>query len=247
VNLGCLLYEGGYSSDRMNTELLAAGVAGFAPAILIMYYTLKDYTYPAVEKPFFDDRKAFGLFAMGLVIGTAIYALQTWFAMEVLLVALGFAIAEELIKLVILNLPRFQGRLDTTFYGVTLGLGIGATMGFGAFYVTMSLLESVEAVNVVVLIAISIQFVLLHGATGATIGIGVARRMQWSYFAQAALLHVVYNLIMIPFFTADQWLGYPLFAVATGLLVFYYYRVWKVMIPELMEREVSKLESGTEG
>ena len=41
----------------MNNDMFIAGAIGFAPAILLMFYTLKNYTYPAVERPFFDDRK----------------------------------------------------------------------------------------------------------------------------------------------------------------------------------------------
>ncbi|NYT12260.1 MAG: hypothetical protein GKC03_06905 [Methanomassiliicoccales archaeon] len=226
----------------MNTDMFIAGAAGFAPAVVLMYYTLKDYTYPAVEKPFFDDRKAFGIFAIGLVIGTIIYAIQSWFPLGLLLIALVFAVLEELIKLVILNLPRFQGKLDTPFYGITLGLGIGATMGFGAFYLTIGQLGDLTAFSWVVLIVIAIQFVLLHGATGGMIGMGVARKMPWPYFAQATLIHLAYNLLMIPFFTADELLGYPLFAVATVMLVFFYYQLWRMALPELINKQISKLE-----
>jgi hypothetical protein len=231
----------------MDTNMFIAGAAGFAPAILLIYYTLKDYTYPAVEKPFFDDRKAFGLFAIGLVIGTLIYAIQSWFSIELLLFALLFAVLEELLKLIILNLPRFQGKLDTAFYGATLGLGIGATMGFGAVYITMGQIGDLQPLSWVLLITIAVQFVLLHGGTGATIGIGVARKMPWPYFAQATLVHLAYNILMIPFFTGDELLGYPLFALATAILVVFYYQVWRKVLPELVRARVSKLEKMAKG
>ena len=116
----------------MNNDMLIAGAIGFAPAMILMFWTLRDYTYPKVEKPFFEDKKAFGLFAVGMVLGVAIYAAQSWFPLQVVYVALAFALVEELVKLMILNFPKFQRKLDTSFYGLAIGLGIGSTMGFGA-------------------------------------------------------------------------------------------------------------------
>ncbi|MFP4170026.1 MAG: hypothetical protein ACLFUV_03255 [Methanomassiliicoccales archaeon] len=230
----------------MNTDLLVAGAAGFGPAIIIMYYTLKDYTYPVVERPFFDDRKAFGIFTIGLVIGTVVFAAQTWVSLEVLLVALGFAAMEELLKLVVLNLPRFQGKLDTSFYGLSLGLGMGATMGFGAFYLTIGQVDQLAGGSIVLLSLIGLQFVLLHASTGATIGVGVARGSPWEYFAQAAIVHLGYNLLMIPFYQ-NQWYSLVFFALATVILAAYYLHVYRRMIPTLVEEGISSLESGSKG
>ena len=101
----------------MNNAMLIAGAIGFAPAMILMFWTLRDYTYPKVEKPFFEDKKAFGLFAVGMVIGVIIYSAQSWFALDLVLIALLFALVEELVKLMILNFSRFQRKLDTSFYG----------------------------------------------------------------------------------------------------------------------------------
>jgi len=232
--------------NEMNTDLLAAGIIGFTPAVVLLYYTLKDYTYPKVEKPFFDDRKAFGLFAIGLIVGTIFSAVESWFSLKVVMVALTLALMEELVKLVILNLPRFQGKLDTSFYGTTLGLGIGATMGFGAFYSTKIILGSLDPMSIVILIIIAFQFIFLHGSTGTALGIGVARRMLAPYFARAALVHIAYNLLMIPFFSGDQMLGYLLFFIVTGILAFYYYRICRLELNQLVEEEILKFESRKE-
>jgi hypothetical protein len=231
----------------MNYDMFIAGGLGFAPAVVLMYYTLKDYTYPAVEKPFFDDRKVFGIFAVGLVIGTIIYAVQTWFSMAFIVTALVFAVLEELVKLVILNLPRFQGKLDTSFYGTSLGLGIGATMGFGAAYITVGQIGDLTLTSWAILIVIAVQFVLLHGANGMVIGIGVASKDPWPYFAQAVLVHLAYNMLMIPFFSGDELLGYPLFILATIILVLSYWQSWKRFLPGLVRSRVSSFETRTKG
>jgi len=36
------------------TDILLAA-ASFGPALLLMFLTLREYTFPRVEKPFFDD------------------------------------------------------------------------------------------------------------------------------------------------------------------------------------------------
>lgn len=227
----------------MNTDLLTAGIVGFTPAVILLYYTLRDYTYPKVEKPFFDDRKAFGLFTIGLVVGTILSVVESWFSLQLLIVALAVGLMEEIVKLVILNMPRFQGKLDTSFYGTTLGLGLGATMGFGAFYSTKIIVGSLDLVSILILVALALQFIFLHGSTGTALGIGVARRMQVPYFARAALIHIAYNLLMIPFYSGDQMLGYPIFLVVTGGLALYYYRTCRLELNQMIEEEVSKFES----
>jgi hypothetical protein len=225
----------------MNNDMLIAGAIGFAPAMILMFWTLRDYTYPRAEKPFFEDKKAFGLFAVGMVLGVAVYAAQSWFPLQIVYVALLFAIVEELVKLMILNFPRFQRRLDTSFYGLTIGLGIGSTMGFGAAYVGLHFVESVSAWTIFVVVLLAIQLVLLNASTGATIGIGVTRGSPWAFFAQATLIHLVYNLLMIPFYTNPDAFGYAGFFVALAILVGYYLYVHTRMLPKVVEDGVSML------
>ena len=91
----------------MNYDMMIAGAIGFAPAIALMFYSLKNYTYPAVERPFFDDRKVFFMFAVGITIGVIIAAVHYIFegggAESYILYAILFALIEELTKFVILN------------------------------------------------------------------------------------------------------------------------------------------------
>ncbi|MCU0862009.1 MAG: hypothetical protein MUE65_06800, partial [Methanomassiliicoccales archaeon] len=83
----------------MNTDMYIAGAIGIGPALALMYWTLKSYTYPSVEKPFFDDRRVFGLLAVGMVLGVLLYAVQQFFPMDQVLYALVFALIYELVKL----------------------------------------------------------------------------------------------------------------------------------------------------
>src|SRR4030067_2657045 len=110
---------------------VASAAAGFAPPMLLMYYTIRSYPFPRVEKPFFDDRKLFAFFALGVVLGMVLFSFESWGETiagveTVLALVIGFALMEELMKLVILNFPRFQKKIDTPFYALALGSGIGS-------------------------------------------------------------------------------------------------------------------------
>lgn len=220
-----------------------AAALGIGPALLLMFWTLRDYTYPKVERPFFDDRKVFLMLAVGMVVGVVVYSAQSWFSLAYVLFALLFAVMEPLLKLVVLNIPRFQRKLDTSFYGLSFGLGIGSTMAFGAVFQSMVVLD--EALGWAVIMVIAVQFVLLHASTGALIGTGVARGEPWGYFAQAGLVHIAFNLLMVPFFMGEVW-GYATFALAILLVAYYYLQVHRYLLPAVVRDGLARAK-GTKG
>jgi len=149
------------------------------------------------------------------------------------------------LKLIILNMPRFQRKLDTSFYGYSLGLGIGSTMAFGAVFLTLSMLEEMGAAGWAIVIIIAVQFVLLHASAGALIGTGAARGEIWGYFAQAGLLHIGFNLLMVPFmvpfFMGEVW-GYITFALATLLVAYYYLQVHRHLLPAVVRDALVRMK-----
>jgi len=235
----------------MNYDMLIAGAIGIAPALALMYWTMKDYTYPKVEKPFFDDRKLFPMLAIGMIVGVVLYSIQSIFPMYFVLYALLFAVIEELVKLVILNFRRFQKHLDTPFYGLVLGLGIGSMMAFGAVYQFIMAItgegDTLNARDYSIMIFLAIQFCLLNGATGTIIGVGSARGLPFGYFAQAVLVHLAFNLIMIGFFTFGSPWMYVAFAAAMVVAAFSYYQITVQTLPELISSEIKKFEKRTKG
>ncbi|MEM2943483.1 MAG: hypothetical protein QXN93_05300 [Methanomassiliicoccales archaeon] len=227
----------------MNTNALIAGFLGFATSMVMMFWTLRNYTYPKVEKPLFDDRKAFGLFTIGLVIGIVVFSAQSYFDLAFVLAALLFALGEEAVKLIILNLPRFRNRIDTCFYGLALGLGIGSTIAFASAYYAMAFIETIKPFTMITIIILTFQLVLLHGSTGATIGIGVARGSPGSMFAQAALVHISYSLVLIPFYSLELGYGIFFFILAfLGLLLYYLYVHYR-LIPSFVSDAIMKFET----
>ncbi len=230
----------------MNNDMLMAGAAGIAPALLLMYWTMRNYTYPKVEKPYFDDRNVFGLLAAGMVIGVLVFTLESWFPIEYLPILLMFILLEESLKLMILNLKRFQRRLDTLFYGLALGLGWGSTMAFGAIYSGIVVLEGeVNVIAFMLFAGFALQYVLLQAGTCTTTAVGVVRGYPWEMFGQSVLLHLVYGLLMIPFFTGMEPWGYLTFAAATVLLAAYYGYLHLHLIPSVVKEALSTMGTGS--
>ncbi len=222
---------------------IASAVAGFAPALALLFFTLRNYTYPAVEKPFFDDKKLFAFFALGIVLGMVLFAFESWGQTAssnetLILLILGFAAMENLMKLVILNFPRFQRKIDTAFYGLSMGLGIASTFTFATIYVSAISLETVAAIDMVAYSLLGVQLVLLHGATTAFIGIGVARGEVKPYLAEAMLVHIAYNLFMVPFFMfeiVEPPLNLLGLAAASAVVVYAYAKVYRLSLPVLVQ------------
>ena len=102
----------------MDQSMALAGAFALGVALLLLYVVLKRYTYPSVEEPFFSDPRLFMLFVVGLVEGTILLVLYTyimpWYseAWTGLLVAVFFGAITELVKVVTMNLKRFNGKSD---------------------------------------------------------------------------------------------------------------------------------------
>ncbi|MDR0888110.1 MAG: hypothetical protein LBM39_02870, partial [Candidatus Methanoplasma sp.] len=105
--------------------MYVAAVMAFAPTLILMYVVLKNYTYPKVEQPFFSDPTLFGLFAVGLIAGTLLFAAYTWFDPSNMIYMILFAAIQCFALVAIINLKRFHGKSDSVFYGFGLGLGVG--------------------------------------------------------------------------------------------------------------------------
>ncbi|MGI6471588.1 MAG: hypothetical protein ACOX1N_00725 [Candidatus Methanomethylophilaceae archaeon] len=188
----------------MDLNFGLAALIGIAPAMILMYAVLRKYTYPAVEKPFFSDPYFFGLFVVGMIAGTIIFAVYTYFWGNVVINALLFGILEIMVLLVIMNLKRFHGNSDTVFYGYGLGLGFGATASVGMiFYLTSaasSLEGAVTAYDYAILIAYTVSKTMMLSSAGLTIGEGVARLSILEFTSQAMLMNMIFHLILIPWF-----------------------------------------------
>ena len=145
---------------------------------------------------------------------------------------------ECLLKLVVLNLPRFQRKIDTAFYGLAIGLGIASTYTFATVYASAIAVETVTAVDMIAFSLLGVQLVLLHGATTAIIGIGVARGQVNPYLAEAMLVHMAYNILMVPFFMYEivtPPLNYLGLVAASVVVIYAYVKVYRLSLPVLVQ------------
>ena len=231
----------------MDMSMALAAIVGLGAALAIMYIVLKKYTYPAVEQPFFSDPTFFGLFAIGLVAGTAVLVGYTFFtgAWGNILLAVLFALVFEFAKLVVLNLKRFHGKSDSVFYGFGMGLGMGGAFAFGLVFYIAYFAEGILGNDVIMWLlfaVIAVQTVLVHSATGLTIGEGIARRRPFEFLFQALIISVSYQLLISQVFAGHSEMWVYLFLVFSFIVAFaYFYRMVYVKLPGII-REVLRNE-----
>ena len=212
----------------MDYAIYIAAVIVFAPALLLLYYTLKGYTYPAVEDPFFKDSTLFTLFAVGLIEGLVIAAFYVRMDMSNMLIGILFAVIQALLILVVLNLKRFHRKSDTIFYGFSLGTGQGVGMAFGISASFLSLFENIGDVDVytwAIIAVVTAQELLLMGSVGATVGEGVARLRLGEFSLQGMM---VCTLAMI-FWTfavmgVESWYWIPMCILSLAVSAYYFYK-----------------------
>lgn len=225
----------------MDFTSLAAAAIGFAPPIVLMLWTLQNYTYPNVEKPYFSDPTLFGMFAIGIVVGVALYAVSLFISPAY---ALGGFLLEEAVKLMILNMPRFQRRADTPFYAFGLSAGMASALAFGL--VNRALAGAgFDVVTLLVVIVYSIMIALLQISTGTTIGMGVARGTPWPFFGQAVVVHLAAVLLLFPFNAigtgGDYAIGMVLFVIAFLFVATYYWYVHRKLLPAYVREALAKM------
>jgi hypothetical protein len=230
----------------MDSNMIIAGAIGFGAAVCLIYMVLKKYTYPAVEQPFFSDPSFFKLFTVGLIAGTGIFVGYTFFqsAWASIIIAVLFAVLFELAKLVVLNLKRFHGKSDTVFYGFGTGVGVGGAFAFGfAFYAATATTDIVGGMAWIVIGPIAVQTVILHSATGMTIGEGIARRRPFEFLIQALIIGVSYQLLMSQVWESShsEFVRYAFLAIALLLTVGYFYHTVYIRLPRVI-REILKME-----
>jgi uncharacterized membrane protein (DUF485 family) len=221
------------------TSLVAAAI-GFAPPIILMLWTLQKYTYPRVDKPYFSDPKLFGMFAVGIVIGVALYVVSLVLPLEYVIV--GFLL-EEAVKLMIMNMPRFQRRADTPFYAFGLSAGMASALAFGIVNRALTGV-GLDVLAISITIIYSSMLALLHISTGTTIGMGVARGTPWPFFGQAVVVHLAVTLMLLPSsditLSEGNLLGITLFLIALIFTAIYYYFVHERLLPQYVKEALER-------
>jgi len=220
-------------------DILLAVVA-FAPMVLLLYYTLRDYTHPRVEKPFFDDRKLFAFMTVGIILGTLFFFIDTASGggdvSILLLTSAVVPILQGLIRLAILDWPKFQRKVDTAFYGLALGLGISATYAFSKMF-QASLAQTADIGSAVLIGMLGVQTVLIYGSTTAMIGVGCSRGHPWVYFAYSMIYSFAYSYLLVGLgvVATDGLLVAVIISAMWAVCIYSYWHVYKIDLPNLID------------
>ena len=73
----------------------------------------------------------------------------------------------------------------------------------------------------------------------------MARGEPWGYFAHAGLVHVAFNMLMVPFFMGLDW-GIATLAVATLLVAYYYVQVHRHLLPSVVRDALKAMQRAKE-
>ena len=224
----------------MNSLMMVAGAIGFTPSLLLLFYTLRDYTYPATEKPYFDDRPLFLMFTFGLILGSILFVVESFFGGTVLIYVILVVLIEEMLKFIIFNSSRFSGKIDTTFYALSFGLGLSSTLTFGNVYLGLSGAMTLGVMNVFgVLLFLIFGFMIafLRASTTALIGLGASKKDPLPYTLQAIMIHLFFSIVLIPFFMNLEPWNYVSFAAVAVFMTYVYYLTHNFTVPSTIPFE----------
>lgn len=230
----------------MDLVLGIAMVIGIAPALILMFAGVRNYTYPKVEQPFFSDPTFFLLFVVGLIEGSIIFFVMRVFnAPSSLLLMVLLAVIEVMAMVVVMNLRRFRGKSDSVFYGFALGLGNACGLGTGFVYLVYASLDAEGMgfdLSFIALVLIPVSMALLMGACGTTVGEGIARHRVMEFALQALLLTVAYDLLLWgAVVNGDSMLFYVFLVLMLVLGAVYYFYIMQRRLPGII-REVLRME-----
>jgi len=169
----------------MNENILpsASLFLGIVPALLLLYISLKGYEGQYKEKNIFLT------FIVGIVFGVIAVLIEAVTMNAGVLFIFLFPLMEQLLKTIVLNIGRLQGKKETVIYGLSLGVG------FGSIFTPFSLITTrfqggFSFANIALIVIGSFGIILLHGATGICIGYGVYIKQLPKYVTQAILLYI---------------------------------------------------------
>lgn len=225
----------------MLIQLQSILLLGIIPALIILFLSLKGYD------TLYKQKTVFLILIIGIIIGV-IVAVVRFFIYSLplsILFIISFAFFEQLFKTIILNIGRFQRKKETTIYGLTLGLGFGAS--FTPFLILAGSITEEPTLALYGLILIgTIGFTLFHASTAAYIGYGIYIGRLTKYLITAIILQLPFNLILdLSRFTKDPLFMYYQFALLIYGLICYVYIAKYVMPNILKDKKLRKRSKRT--
>jgi len=225
-------------------EFFGALILGIAPALAVLWLSLRRFDRPHVTTALFDDRRVFSSLAVGLVFGVFASALNLLLPRRDLaasvLTLLGLLVLEELFKLVYLNRKSYQGRFDATFYGVPLGVGAAATAVVASVVWTATGFPiQPQALTVVVLFSLGLS--LVNASSGAIIGFGASQGLMWPSLLRAVGVRYGHAAFLVPYLLDPfhPWSGLSILtALGFGAIVYRY--VYANLLPGTLPEDLRR-------
>lgn len=228
-------------------DFSVALLIGLAPALGIMYWSLRRYDIPFTQYRLFDDRRLFGGLAVGMMFGAvaAFVEVNVPIGLYGAVFALAaFLLFEESFKMVWLNRKAYSGRFDTTFYGIPVGVGTAAMLGVATVlrYLSEGGTDLYTPEKLVLFSLYSLSLNLIQADTGALIGFGASRgEMMWP-FIKAVLVRLAHTLMLLAFILPGTGEPWELIAVATSIAfggILYHY-VYTILLPGTLPDEIRR-------
>jgi hypothetical protein len=227
--------------------MLVSRIIGLAPTLVALWFTLRKYDYPFVEKTLFDSRRVFLLLAVGIVFGMVVNIFYATILVPrdlliILLISSGLALFEEMFKFIVLNMKSYQLRFDSVFYGFSLGVGISSTFVLSHVYFSLIGPSPVSPVTWASLVIYSVTLCLIHGSTGTIIGFGAAKGRPWFYFMEAMIVRIFLIIALIPVIAdmGEEWLKMVSLIVALFASIYVYRYIYRDVIPDSIPEKIRR-------
>jgi len=207
---------------------------GIIPALILLYVSIKGY------EGYYKDKTIFLTFIIGIVTGLIAAIVRIYSIPLAIIYIIIIALFEQLFKTIVLNLKRFQGKKETTIYGLSLGLGFGAV--FTPFLLTSVAATTTISLQTFLFIVIgSFGFILFHSASGVYIGYGIYSSKLIKYLIIAIIIQLPFNTIndLTRLYFSNNY--FPLLQISLLIygVIFYIYVVKKIM-PKILSRKRKK-------
>jgi hypothetical protein len=226
----------------MDWNFFVASAIGFIPSFGILYFLWGKY------EGLFDEKYLFFNYFIGWIMGLfvavffLILASSVYYLLDLSILSMVFfALFTEMFKYVYLNRPKYRGNYRLTFYGMSIGLGMGGIWIVALSYFYLSRYPSngfdygVASLSFLIL---STALSAIHGATGSLIGYGIYKGLQEKYLLQSFGYQILFNFTLLPFI----WLFPPIYyfwgiIIAIPVL---YYKVYKGVFLHTIPKKVMK-------
>ena len=229
----------------MDTPIQAILFLGIIPALILLYISLKGF------EGVYKDKSLFLVFVIGIIMGVASASFRIIIPFIPLLITTiaVFAFLDQLMKTILLNLPRLQRKKETVLYGLALGLGFGSSYTPYMIIIGSSQIPDSTLSLIALVIFGSIGYILVHGSTAALLGYGIFKDQLMKYLLLTLFIHIVFNafadladprLYENPNIT-EYFPVLQLILVVFGLILFWY--IQKNILPEIRTYEEKRKRS----